>query len=380
MNEIENTAAMEEIKAAEGIESSVPDADAAVAQAEEIAAGAGKEPAENKQNKLKTVLIRTAVTVLTTLVLLVAAVYGAGFILVKGPSQQMSNLFVMTMRETSAMKWVANLYLSAEEIEAMETAGEDEAIAEMDATLVQIGEGADSYGLVDEDGDGIILETVKGSGYVGYMMIVLDPSRMMMGTPLRFGYAGLTVEKMVETYDCVAGVNGGGFEDPNGTGKGGIPKGMIVLNGETDYCIEGRSYEFVGFDDQYVLHTGKMTPEEARAKNIQFGCSFGPVLLVNGEETSIEIFSGVNPRTAIGQRADGAVLLLVVDGRQAYSLGATYEDLAQIMLDYGAVNACNLDGGSSTVMWYNDGYVNQCMTFVGIRPIPTGFLVKKLEG
>lgn len=370
MSEMEHTVVMSET-----VESPIPEA--AVAQAEEIVAGtAGKK----KEGKVKTVLVRTVVTLLTTLVFLVVVVYGAGFILVKGPSEQMSNLFVMTMRETSAMKWVANLYLSTEEIEAMETAGDDETIAEMDENLVQIGEGADSYGLIDEDGDGIILETVKGSGYVGYMMIVLDPSRMMMGTPEKFGYAGLTVEKMVEMYDCVAGINGGGFEDPNGRGKGGIPKGMVVVNGETDYCVEGRTYEFVGFDDQYVLHTGKMTPEEVREKNIQFGCSFGPILLINGEEIEYTGFSGVNPRTAIGQRADGAVLLLVVDGRQAYSLGATYEDLAQIMLDYGAVNACNLDGGSSSVLWYNDGYVNQCMTFIGIRPIPTGFLVKKLEG
>ena len=373
MNETKQTAVISE----EAAKSPMVDAHLAVEQAEEIAAG---ETAATKGNQVKTVLVRTAVAVLTTLVLLVVAIYGAGFILVKGPSDQMSNLFIMTMRETSAMKWVANLYLSAEEIEAMETAGDEDAIAEMNADLVQIGQGADDYGLVDEDGDGIIVETVKGSGYVGYMMVVLDPGRMMMGTPKKFGYAGLTVEDMVATYDCVAGVNGGGFEDPNGTGRGGIPKGMIVLDGEPDYCVEGRAYEFVGFDDNFVLHTGKITPQDARDKNIQFGCSFGPVLLVNGEEIAYTGFSGVNPRTAIGQRADGAVLLLVVDGRQAYSLGATYEDLAQIMLDYGAVNACNLDGGSSTVMWYNDGYVNQCMTFVGIRPIPTGFLVKKLEG
>ena len=364
----------------ESVEQHVPDEEIAVAEAELIVGQPAPELEGKTSPSLKTYVLRAGIALLTTLVILVVAVYGAGFILVKGPSQQMSNLFVMTMRETSAMKWVANLYLSAEEIEAMETAGDNDAIAEMDATLVQIGEGADAYGLVDEDGDGIIVETVKGSGYVGYMMVVQDPSRIMMGTPKKFGYAGLTVEDMVATYDCVAGVNGGGFEDPNGTGRGGIPKGMIVLDGEPDYYVKGRAYEFVGFDDQHVLHTGKMTAEDVVEKNIQFGCSFGPVLLVNGEETSIDIFSGVNPRTAIGQRPDGAVLLLVVDGRQAYSLGATYEDLAQIMLDYGAVNACNLDGGSSTVMWYNDGYINQCMTFVGIRPIPTGFLVKKLEG
>lgn len=330
--------------------------------------------------KLAEIGKKAAVVLVLTVGMLLLTLYGAGLILVKGPSEQMSRLFVMTMRETSAMKWVANLYLSGEEIAAMEQAGDNEVIAEMDETLVQLGAEGDQYGLVDEDGDGIILETVKGSGYVGYMMVVLDPSRMMMGTPKHFGYAGLTVEDMVSTYDCVAGVNGGGFEDPNGTGRGGIPKGMIVMDGKTKYCSENTKYEFVGFDDEYVLHTGKMTPAQVREKNIQFGCSFGPVLLVNGEEVSISTFSGVNPRTAIGQRADGAVLLLVVDGRQAYSLGATYEDLAQIMLDYGAVNACNLDGGSSTVMWYGDGYVNQCMSFLGVRPIPTGFLVKKLEG
>ena len=329
---------------------------------------------------VKKVAARTGAVLGMTLVFLLLAVYVTGFIFVKGPSEQLGNLFVMTMRETSAMKWVANLYLSAEEIEAMETAGKDEDVGETDTSLVQMGEGADDYGLVDEDGDGIILETVKGSGYVGYMMVVLDPSRLMLGKPARFGSSGWTVEKMVGEYDCVAGVNGGGFVDVNGAGNGGTPNGMIVVDGETKYCSENTKYEFVGFDDHYVLHTGKMTPAEAREKNIQFGCSFGPVLLVNGEEVAISTFSGVNPRTAIGQRGDGAVLLLVVDGRQAYSLGATYEDLAQIMLDYGAVNACNLDGGSSTVMWYNDGYVNQCMTFVGIRGVPTAFLVKKLEG
>jgi exopolysaccharide biosynthesis protein len=85
----------------------------------------------------------------------------------------------------------------------------------------------------------------------------------------------------------------------------------------------------------------------------------------------------VNPRTAIGQRSDGAVLLLVIDGRQVSSLGATYLDVAEVMLSYGAVNACNLDGGSSSVMWYGGKYINSPCTVVGIRPVPTTFLVLK---
>ena len=69
-------------------------------------------------------------------------------------------------------------------------------------------------------------------------------------------------------------------------------------------------------------------------------------LIVNGEKREVDgKGSGANPRTAIGQRADGTVLLLVTDGRGASGhLGATASDLIKIMSDYGAVNAANLDG------------------------------------
>jgi exopolysaccharide biosynthesis protein len=103
---------------------------------------------------------------------------------------------------------------------------------------------------------------------------------------------------------------------------------------------------------------------------------FGPVLVTNGVPCDV-VNSGVNPRTAIGQRSDGAVLLLVIDGRQTISLGATYQDLVDVFLEYGAVNACNLDGGSSTLMWFNGGYVNNCASLVGIRKVPSTFLVLK---
>ena len=77
---------------------------------------------------------------------------------------------------------------------------------------------------------------------------------------------------------------------------------------------------------------------------------------MNGE-TNQEAYnseSGYNPRTAIGQRADGVVIFVCIDGRQTSSLGGTYKDLINIMYEYGAVNACNMDGGSSSVMLYRD--------------------------
>ncbi|MEG1027186.1 MAG: phosphodiester glycosidase family protein, partial [Oscillospiraceae bacterium] len=85
---------------------------------------------------------------------------------------------------------------------------------------------------------------------------------------------------------------------------------------------------------------------------------------------------GLNPRTAIGQRADGAVLLLVIDGRQPHSLGANLKDLADIMIEHGAINAGNLDGGSSTMMYYEGKLANTCASLYGPRKIPNGFLVR----
>ena len=95
---------------------------------------------------------------------------------------------------------------------------------------------------------------------------------------------------------------------------------------------------------------------QAMELGIRDGCCFGPVLVMDGaiNEEAYNSNSGFNPRTAIGQRSDGTVLFVCIDGRQAGSLGGTYKDIIDIMTEYGAVNACNLDGGSSTVMLYKD--------------------------
>ena len=96
---------------------------------------------------------------------------------------------------------------------------------------------------------------------------------------------------------------------------------------------------------------------------------------MNGEP-AVANDKGLNPRSAIGQRADGAVLMLVIDGRQANSLGATLSDVIEVMLDFGAVNACNMDGGSSTIMYYGDKKINDGMTITVSRRMPTAWIVK----
>lgn len=71
-----------------------------------------------------------------------------------------------------------------------------------------------------------------------------------------------------------------------------------------------------------------------------------------------DFFDGRHPRTALGVKADGTVLLVVVDGRTAAGVGMTLTALAQHMLNLGAVDAVNLDGGGSTSLWLRDQSIN----------------------
>ncbi len=332
---------------------------------------------------------RVMIVIGETLLLLVVALYCGMFVLAKGPSTTARDLFVMSVRETSAVGWLANLYFSEEEIAAIEQGGGQADFEDTDTTLIEIpdatkpndsdGPVADAWGLIDEDGDGIILEQIKGEGYTGYMMVVLDPSRVIMGSvPEDYGVRGYTVEEMANKYGAIAGINAGGFWDEGGKGHGEIPDSMIVYDGVVYHADKGvgRKDGWVGIDDKNILHVGKFSAQDVKDRNIRYGVGFGPVLVSNGMPVESSN-SGLNPRTAIGQRSDGAMLLLVIDGRQATSLGVTYKDLSEIFLSYGAVNACNLDGGSSSLMWYKGEYINNSASLLGIRPVPTSFLVLK---
>ena len=134
-----------------------------------------------------------------------------------------------------------------------------------------------------------------------------------------------------------------------------------------------------------LLLVGTMTGQEALDRGMKYGVSFvthdgiASSLIINGEVQTQNCGPGVNPRTAIGQREDGALLLLVLDGRSSKTLGATLGNVVDIMLQYGAVNAGNLDGGSSSVMVYGDEIINNCASVTGPRGIPTGFIVLREE-
>lgn len=334
--------------------------------------------------KIRTVAGRIGAIFLLVLVWLVVVLYGVMFVLSKGPSPTARNMFVCSVQETSAAGFLARLFFSQEQIDAITGANVEPEYQEMDTSLIVLPQQdddtkTDAWGLVDEDGDGIIMENITGEGFSGYVMVVLDPSRVILATvPGSYGRRGYTVADMANNFDAVAAINAGGFYDPNGSGNGSIPDTMVVYQGQIYQKGLGSGNGFAGFDSNHILHVGKFTADEVVSRDIQYGVGFGPVLVVNGEAVDASLLrSGVNPRTAIAQRSDGAVLLVVIDGRQVTSLGATYQDLVEVLLSYGAVNACNLDGGSSSLMWFDGEYINTSASLLGIRPVPTAFVVLK---
>lgn len=202
--------------------------------------------------------------------------------------------------------------------------------------------------------------------YEGYMAIIYDPSLVHVakssGAGTFDGSFGEILPDISRKNNAVIAINAGGFYDPNWDSNGGIPHGDVVIDGRLDSSFE-RGLDtggIIGFDKNDKLVLKRMTTNEVENSNLRDAVDFGPYLIVDGENMfkDVNYFSWACARTAIGQREDGIVLMLVIDGLQEHSKGAGYADVAKIMEDYGAFNAANLDGGTSTAMTYNHKYIN----------------------
>ena len=335
---------------------------------------------KKKQAKAKamtfTILRRTGLCLLTlVLVLLIGACLILNM-LFNNMNDEVTKRLTMSLREPSGTKWLPALFIGKDRVAEIENEGSDA----IDITMLsQTGNSDDSKGpQIDPNGsmsnptgefddypDGLYIEEVKGKTFNAYVMVIQDPSKVYMATsstPFSKDKPGLRVNEAIAKEGAIAAINAGAFFD-NGTSDpvvGSVPEGLVIAGGEVLWKT-GQAPEngFVGFNyDNQMIVDHSMTASRAKELNIRDGCCFGPALIINGtiNQKAYSSNSGFNPRTAIGQRADGAVIFVCIDGRQAGSLGGSYKDIINIMLEYGAVNACNLDGGSSTVMVYEDQY------------------------
>ncbi|MNP15488.1 hypothetical protein D3C76_1078480 [compost metagenome] len=220
---------------------------------------------------------------------------------------------------------------------------------------------------------------VSSKNFKGYMLIINDPSRVKLASSPRIGKVGATLSQIVDYYGAVGGINAGGFAD-DALGTGGKPSGILIEDSVLKTSDNGGEYNIVGLDDQNrLIVSNRMTYSAMKQKKLKYAVSFGPTIIVNGTPTikSGDGGWGIQPRTAIAQKKDGTVLMLVIDGRQKDSIGATLKNVQDIFLKYGAYNAFNLDGGASTTMVYDNKLVNSPSDIMGERYVPTAFIITK---
>jgi len=235
---------------------------------------------------------------------------------------------------------------------------------------------------VGDTSSGIIIEDITGPSFKGKVMLIKNPKRVKLAVTKEIGIKGERVSDLVKDMGAFAGINAGGFYDPDGKGNGAFPDGLTMQDGQIVHNNVGnKTVNIVGFDDQGKLVIGNMRASQLLEKHIQEAVTFGPNLIVEGKNMiSGDGGWGIAPRTGIGQMADGTVIFVVIDGRQpTWSIGATIHDLMNVFADYHAVNAVNLDGGSSSELVYNGKTANKLWNIFGERYIPTAFVVTSQE-
>ena len=241
--------------------------------------------------------------------------------------------------------------------------------------------GNDLYKIID----------IKEGKFKGKMAVIYDPSKVHIAPSKYIGSdvntaKGQMIYQMEKQSGAVISMNASGFYDPGYNSKGGVPRGCVISNGKK--IINNAGYKFsvggiIGFNkDNKMVLSRTMTCDQALNSGIRDAIQYGPFLIVNGKSSYVKGNGGwgVAPRSAIAQRKDGIVLFLVIDGRQKDSLGADMNDLSKILLRYGAYNAANLDGGTSSAMSVNGSIISHPMNGnfkPKTRTVPDAWVVYK---
>lgn len=299
------------------------------------------------------------------------------FMLFYGPFENVKKTIVGAATTTLSHQYIAKIFLSDKKIQDIMNGQTVETVVSNDTPILKFENKHDSS---------IERYDIDGKTYKGYMLVIHDPSRVKVGVSKKLGTEGQITSQIAKDNNAIAAINGGGFTDKNAegnwTGTGGQPVGIIMSGGEVKYNDiknPNSKQDVVAITKDGSLLVGPHSVNEMKKLGATEAISFGPALIVSGKMTvKGDGGWGVAPRTAIGQRKeDGAILLLVIDGRQIKSLGATLRDVANIMLEYKAYNATNLDGGSSATMYYEDEVINNPCDPLGERSVPTVIYVKR---
>lgn len=307
---------------------------------------------------------------------LVVVVITTPLLVFYGPFKNVRNQIVGTAMATFTHQYIATLFLSKDKINQIlqeEKNGQTTSAESENPNEVNISHAGDKN---------IKRYDIDTSKFNGYILEIDDPRRIRIGYTNKLREVGERTSEIAKRNGAVAAINGGGFSDRTSSGKlwvgtGAYPEGIVISGGKLVYSDVGpnENINVTAFTSNGRLIVGDHTINELFSQGVVEAISFRNSLIINGKTVAVQN-EGLNPRTAIGQKADGTVVMLVIDGRKGFKMGASLKDVQNILLQQGVVNASNLDGGSSATMYLNGEVINNPSDWNGERTVATAIYVK----
>ena len=331
----------------------------------------------------------------TTILLLILDILALiGFFCFYGPIKDIRTWWINTSMHTMSHKYFAYIFYTEEMIK--ETMNQNYYIplteeVDLDSIVIDTSpkhtyenEYDEQILIRDEGNDDYKLINVKVGKYDAFLVAIYDPSKISVVTKEKLGTGayGENMVSMSKRTNSKVCINAGRFKQDSQGLSSDFPVGYVIKNSEIVWSTNSkRKGELIGFNKDNKLVLTKATGTEALDMGIRDAVEFGPYLIVNGKSSFINGNGGwgIAPRTAIGQRKDGIVLMLVINGRIPSSIGASMRDLTEVMENYGAYNAANLDGGSSTELVIKNEIINTPVAGgrYGLRDMSTFWVVKE---
>jgi exopolysaccharide biosynthesis protein len=261
-----------------------------------------------------------------------------------GPYQNVKQAVVGSIMETGRHQYIAKLFLSDKQINSIiGTKDSSVRTKNMDTSKFKINNKVE------------LLKLNDNKSFSGYALVVHNPKRVKIGYSMDFNLPNMSLDALASRYNAIGAINAGGFSLEHYNMPGGfiISGGIVKYNESKDY---NKKEDAMGITKNGKMIVGSYSINDLKQLNVSEAVCFGPALVVEGKGvvTKDDRYR-MSQRTAIGQKADGTILMVVTDGRlsSSFNFGASLKDIQDLMLQYGAVTAYNLDGGGSTSMYYN---------------------------
>ena len=227
----------------------------------------------------------------------------------------------------------------------------------------------------------ILIVREQGTNFRGLMAICKDPSRISMQYASTLGIVGQRCGEIAAAHNGIIGVTASGFLDAGGVGSGAEPVGFSMCNGEPYGYHMPSGYKRLELheDDRMYIRDSQDPVDPTTTDCVEFS----PAIIVDGVsvlEGNGWGWSDLQPRANIGQSEYGEVLMLLIEGRRpGISIGLSVGSCAEILLQHKCMQALNVDGGTTAMIWYDGEYIMESSNPVMTqgRQLPNAFVYER---